>query len=180
MKRTTTLAAALGVAACGILGMAEIGNAGTIDAISAASFTFKGGTSAATSATVSATHTQGNGTWRFYYDVANHTALSGFTFFGGAKIGAPTTVTGLKPLTTYYFWAQAYDGTAPSGLVAKAKATGTFKTNESASIIAFRTDNPSNPKQGRTVDPIGRRAQDRGPIQINRFGTRIDLDHGHR
>jgi len=186
MKRRTSLAATLGVVACAILAMTEIGNAGTIDAISAASFQLKGGTTTTSSATFNVYHSQQNGSFRIYWDTKTQTATSGFpaTNFvngdlpNGSSAGGSATITNLLPGTSYFFWIQGYEGDGQTKIVAKAKLTGNFKTDGTAGILA--KDILSTSFSGQGVDPLGRRAQNRGPIQINQFGTTIELNEGHR
>jgi len=178
MRSRTSLAATLGVVACGLLGMTNFATAGTIDAVSAASLKVTGGTTTATTAALNFTYTKTNGTWRLFYDVTDHTSYTAFTKYVqvSGKSGTMTAnVTGLTPATKYFYWLQGYERFPTAD---NSKVHASFNTDAAAGILGKETTqlDPSS----RNVDPLGRRVNNRGPIRINQFGTQIELNEGHR
>ncbi|MEN9307391.1 MAG: hypothetical protein RL173_1323 [Fibrobacterota bacterium] len=175
MRRRTSLAATLGVVACAILGIANFAEAGKIDAVSGSSIKVTGGTTTATSATINYTFGETGGTRRLYYDVADHTTASSFPKFASTTSNT-FTISGLKGGTKYFYWILLTDGRHQDGSLHTAATV--FSTDAAAGILAPKNGNI--PNQTSKVDPLGRQSPNRGPIQINQFGTQIELNEGHR
>lgn len=180
MKTTTKIASTAMSIAAALLGWTSSATAGKLDAVSGSSIKMTGGTTTATTASLACTFTETGGTWRLYYDIADHTATSAFPK-SVATTNKTFNLTGLTASTKYYYWVIISDGRHKDGSLHSdgAKIVTAFTTDAAAGIrdIDRATfDNSANP----AVDPMGRRGQNRGPIRINELGTQIDLNQGHR
>lgn len=176
MKTTQGLAASLWLALAAVLGLSQFATSGTIDAVSGASLDIVGGTTTTNSATVKFTFVEKNGTWRLYYDVVDHTAMSEFTKFAGISGSSGTmsiTATGLTAGTKYYYWLYGSESHGTSSL----HTAKTIFTTDGASSILRRI--PKTADHRSAVDPLGRQIeQQRGfaPVQIDPNGAGIQIE----
>lgn len=178
MKRTTTIATSLATALIGVMGLADLAQSRTIDAVSSASGKLRitGGSTTVSSATLNFTF-QYSGTSRLYYDVANHNTISAFPKY--VQTSTKTfNVTNLVSGTKYYYWVQIVD---PSGSEPNANAHSslTVFTTEGPTAVQPRTGSKEPGATGVTTDPLGRRNSSR-EVQIGPHGVSIDLTNGHR
>lgn len=176
MKTTQGLAASLGLALAALLGLSQFATSGTIDAVSGASLDIVGGTTTTNSATVKFTFSERNGTWRLYYDVVDHTAMSGFTKFAAISGSSGTmsiTATGLTSGTKYYYWLYGSESHGTSSL----HTAQTVFTTDAASSVLRRI--PASAGNRKAVDPLGRSiSQQRGfaSVQIDPNGAGIRIE----
>jgi hypothetical protein len=172
MKTTQGLAASLGMALAAVLGLSRFAASGTIDAVSGSSIKVTGGTTTTTGATINITFGHSGGTRRCYYDVADHTAITGFTKFASAS-GNTFTLSGLTAGTSYYYWIQI---TQSGEKTASFHPTTTIKTDGASSVLRRIPESAGNRSY---VDPLGRRiGQQRGsaPVRISPDGAGIRIE----
>lgn len=173
MDTTKRLAIPLGLALCGLLGTAHLAHSGTVDAVSGSSIKVTGGSTTANSATLNFTFGRSGGTRRCYYDIADHTAVSGFTKFATTS-GNSFTISGLAAGTKYFYWIQISQSGEKTGSL---HTTGTvFKTDGSSAVELRRIPSTANRT---SFDPLGRSLGGRqgvAPVQIDRGGAGIRIE----
>ncbi len=184
MRTIKKVGTGFGLALAAALGLSQAATSGTIDAISAASFQLKGGSTTTTSATFNVYHNQENGSFRIYWDTKSQTSTSGFPsgnlvngdLVNGSSAGGSATITKLLPGTSYFFWIQGYEGENQTKIVGKAKITGNFTTDGTSSALRRIPESVGNRS---AIDPMGRQiGQQRGfaPVQIDRNGSGIQIE----
>ena len=172
MRTTQRLAASLGLAMAAVLGLSQFANSGTVDAVSGSSIKVTGGTTTTTGATINFTFGRGGGTRKCYYDVADHTAVSGFTK-SATTSGNSFTISGLTSGTSYYYWIQISQPGEQTGSLHSNKP---FKTDGTSSVLRRI---PESAYGRSSVDPMGRQiGQQRGfsPVRIDPAGSGIRID----
>jgi len=186
MRQRQSLAISSFLLFAGVLGTKFV-LAGTIpkgpDAVSGASIAILGGNTTDTTATISwKMNNQGtrNGTMVWNLNTVNNGTTS-------KKVGIPAsvrqneatsatyTITGsLIPATKYYFWLYCSEGNYSAKSV-----TDSFTTEKTTTSIQQKNQMVI-PMAYNSVDPLGRRLQNQGAIQLSQFGSKIDLNAGHR
>lgn len=159
-------------------GLSRVAGAGTIDAVSSASgkLRISGGTTTTTSATVNFSFPY-SGTNRLYYDVVDHTSVSGFPKYVQTSTKS-FNVANLASGTKYFYWVQIVDPTGKEPN-ANAHSSLTVFTTEGASAVSPRQGAPERAAAGATTDPLGRQTGSR-LVRIGSNGSWIDLNSGHR